>query len=226
MVWTETGSIRDRRILIVETGRHEIETGIDRWILYDPHHGKWSEEKGIFSSFCYCQGMFFSTHIRFVTRVFDVSSKKLLYEIPAPDDEKMIAPSIRERIYYTWLFRKPYIAESCREVLRVFWYYAYDILKDSAFHIYWLDFEGADEQPRWVKISDIGDQTLFLEVRNGFSMTAAPATGLRGGCIYFIDHFDGKPYVHNTVAGTVVALLKSALGLFRGYASSYLPFTM
>lgn len=203
MVCTETGPVHDRRILIVDHHSNYMKNQVGLWAIYDPHHGKWNEERGSFNNFCYYQGMLFSTHFGSETKVFHVSSKKLLYKIPPPEDEMWNVHPPRDYHGSSWLFKKSYVVESCREILRVYWYYAKEILVKSVFHIYRLNFEGVDRQPRWVKVSDIGDQILFLEVKNGFSMIAAPATGFVGGRIYFIDPCDGAPYVHDIAAGTV-----------------------
>jgi hypothetical protein len=80
---------------------------------------------------------------------------------------------------------------------------------ESKFKIHQFDFEEVDEKPYSVKMSDIGNQILSLDliklVSNsaiGFSITVAPDIGLRGGRTYFIDPADEKPCVFDIVSAT------------------------
>ncbi|KAJ4796935.1 F-box protein [Rhynchospora pubera] len=56
------------------------------------------------------------------------------------------------------------------------------------FEIHRLEFgTGTDEKkPFWVKISNIGDQILFLNLASGFSISASCFVGVRGNFIYFM----------------------------------------
>ncbi|KAJ3696473.1 hypothetical protein LUZ61_000178 [Rhynchospora tenuis] len=203
-VWTGMDPIRNRTILVLN---HDILLQIDfgGWALYNPHNNEWVEQKGFFKSSCYWQGMFFSTHAHGPTEVFDASTKQLLHTIPPPEDESLNSPDDSNDL--ARLLSESYLVLSSEMILRVLWFYDNEILEtveDSLFHIYRLvDYDRACGKPYWVRITDIGDQILFLEEMNGFSMTARPSTGFRQGCIYFIDPFDNTPYVHDLSAGTV-----------------------
>ncbi|KAJ3706241.1 hypothetical protein LUZ61_009946 [Rhynchospora tenuis] len=61
------------------------------------------------------------------------------------------------------------------------------------FHIYQLDVKAENDQWRWVKTNNIGNQTLFLDWCSSISITAIPSTGLRGNCVYYIER-DLKPF--------------------------------
>jgi hypothetical protein len=206
MVETEPGPIRDRRMIITDQG--EIGRA-DRWAIYDPQHRRWSQHEGLGIETCYCQGKFFDTLFEgSKTLVIDASSGNLLYEILPQGDETTNGRPPEEMPYYLVLF-KSYVVDSGGETLRVFWYIVPESNSHkSEFQICRLSFEGIDGQPCWVKINDIGNQILFLEVigctvaANGYLVTAAPSIGLRGGRIYFIDPSTGKPYVYNIASGT------------------------
>jgi Protein of unknown function (DUF295) len=192
MVPTGTGPIEDRNIMVVD--RNAYGSQIGQWAFYDGQDEKWSEEKGFLYKFCYWKGMLFSADLRLhTTRVVDVSSKRLLYSIQYPKEG-----------FEKTCIKRSYIVESCGEILGLCWYLngQRDIAEESVFDVYRLDFAGNHGQPRWIKISDIGDRILFLELRSGFSLTVGPSSGFQVGCIYFIEPFDGKPYVHRVGADT------------------------
>jgi Protein of unknown function (DUF295) len=133
---------------------------------------------------CCWDGKLFATEEGCCTRVFDVVTGNTLYEVPKLEDEEC-------QVLTT------YLVESCEEILRVSWYfvsYENDEVSDendevevSMFDIYKLHSEGGKHF--WVEVSDIGDQVVFLDLINGFSMKA-PA-GFKGNCIYFLLD-DGK----------------------------------
>ncbi|KAJ4820714.1 hypothetical protein LUZ62_033280 [Rhynchospora pubera] len=78
------------------------------------------------------------------------------------------------------------------------------------FEIYRLEFGTDEKRPSWVKISNIGDQILFLNLVNGFSITASCFEGFRGNFIYFLkltrNGFDNRiwhvPARYDIEAGT------------------------
>ncbi|KAJ3696474.1 hypothetical protein LUZ61_000179 [Rhynchospora tenuis] len=205
MVWTGTDPIRDRCIVVVDRNR-TLYNEIGGWFFLDPHNNEWVEQEGYFFSTCYWQGMIFSTHKGWPTKVFDAYSKELLHDIPPPENEVLKDLYVKGDLH--WNLRKSYLIVSSGVILRVSWYNDRDrnIIEESVFHIYRLDFETADDKPCWVRVADIGDQILFLEEMNGFSITARPSTGFRKGCIYFIDPEENKPYIHDVLAGTVERL--------------------
>jgi Protein of unknown function (DUF295) len=167
------------------------------WAYHHPDNNKWVLVKGIFISCCYCHGMFFSTQVGEDTKVFDVASKKLLHEIPPPESE---IATVDGQISVV-----AYIVESSEEILRVSLYidrHDYKV-EESVFHIHLLEFQGGKERPRWVKINSIGDQIIFLEEINGFSISAKPFAGFRGNCIYFIHGWSNKIHRYDIETGTM-----------------------
>lgn len=197
MVWNGTDPIRNRTIILVN---------YYGWVCYDPHRNKWAGQNRSFykgCSCCYWRGMFFSTYVSWETRVFDVSSRKLLHKILPPQDE-LIKHYTVDKGNLSWHSRKSYLVESLGIILRVSWFHEKDkkIEEASMFHINRLEFDGLDGKPCWVRVDNIGNQILFLHNMNGFSMSATPSTGFREGCIYFINPDDDKPYVHDILAGT------------------------
>ncbi|XP_078154575.1 uncharacterized protein LOC144549674 [Carex rostrata] len=65
---------------------------------------------------------------------------------------------------------------------------------DNRFVVYRLENYHDDKQPRWTKLSGIGDMMLFLDDCNAFSLMASDYEhGCRGNCIYFISHFKKNP---------------------------------
>jgi hypothetical protein len=225
VIWTEPGPVHDRRILVVDYGDYR-DTFMDHWFIYDPHLEKWNVQKGFCRHSCYCQGMFFANS--FENKVYDVSSKELLYEI-LPHEDEITNAQHGEQIIYINLFES-YIVDSSGVILKVLWYYPERFLRNkSKFQIYRLNMKGVGGKPCWDKISDLGDQILFLEVIDGnfmtvnyFSMTAAPAVGLRRGHIYFIDPFNGKPYAYDFASSTVEMIFcpfEKCTWFVLGYAS-------
>ncbi|KAJ1701823.1 hypothetical protein LUZ63_001602 [Rhynchospora breviuscula] len=66
--------------------------------------------------------------------------------------------------------------------------------RNFCFNIYQLDVEGEIDQCRWVKTNCIGNQILFLDLRNGISITPSPSTGLRGNCVYYLERSEVQKY--------------------------------
>ncbi|KAJ3686899.1 hypothetical protein LUZ61_016063 [Rhynchospora tenuis] len=149
------------------------------WAFYDPSSSKWVEKLGFFYNCCYWQGLFFSTRVDKDTEVFDVQSRELLHKIPPPKIESML----------NWFDRDGIALQVTRSYL-----------------VALVDSERAEDKSCWYRIGDISDQILFLGEMDGFSMTAKPSIGFKKGCIYFIDPYENKPYMHDVLAGTVERL--------------------
>ncbi|XP_078166469.1 putative F-box protein At2g16290 [Carex rostrata] len=82
-----------------------------------------------------------------------------------------------------------YFVESAGKILRVVKKLDLGL---AVFDIYQLDVGVENHEYRWVKTSSIGNQILFLDWRNGISITANETTKLMGNCIYYLtSHFDG-----------------------------------
>ncbi|KAJ1691540.1 hypothetical protein LUZ63_015695 [Rhynchospora breviuscula] len=204
MVWTGSDPIRNRSIVVVNRDLERTKER-DEWALYDPSSSKWVETRGYFYNRvnCHWQGMVFSTCVGSNTEVFDAHSRKLLHKIPPPKIDSLQRKSIAQPL------RKSYLVVSSGVILRVLWFYDFWVKKrieKSVFHIYRLDYGRAEDKFCWERIDDIGDEIIFLGGMNGFSMTAKPSIGLKKGCIYFIDPYKNKPYMHDVLAGTVERL--------------------
>jgi Protein of unknown function (DUF295) len=167
------------------------------WAYHHPDSNEWVSVKGIFKSCCYYDGMLFCTEEGEDTKVFDVNSKKILHEIPPPENEIALLDS---EVSVT-----AHIVESSEEILRVSWNIDWlnGRVEKSVFHLHLLDFQGEKERPRWIKINSIGDRIIFLEESNGFSISAKPFAGFRGNCIYFINRWLKKPHRYDIETGTV-----------------------
>ncbi|KAJ3691385.1 hypothetical protein LUZ61_020549 [Rhynchospora tenuis] len=200
MVWTGTAPIRDRSILVLDRIDSLRIKNICVRSFYDPHKSKWVDHFGRFDSCCYWQGLFFSTCARGPTKVFDACSKELLYTVLPPDSE--LTKNLYDGNEHDRYLEQSYLVVSSGTILRVSRFYSW-CLQRSIFQVYRLHYETADGKPCWVQINDIGDQILFFEEMNGFSMTARPSTGFRAGCIYFIDLDEEKPYMYDILAGTI-----------------------
>ncbi|XP_042519468.1 putative F-box protein At5g55150 [Macadamia integrifolia] len=84
-----------------------------------------------------------------------------------------------------------YLVECLGELLMVIRYRKFvdsNMSKTSMFNIFKLNTEGKC----WTKVKDLGDQMLFIDKSNGFSLSAPDYFGFRGNCIYFTDDFSSK----------------------------------
>ncbi|KAJ3699439.1 hypothetical protein LUZ61_003144 [Rhynchospora tenuis] len=137
--------------------------GFESWAFYDAHNSEWIAGERRFSHSCgYLGGLIFSSRGGDSTEIFDVSGLKL-YEVPPLLDELQI--------------RWPptsYLMESAGEFLRVSLY-----LKCSD-HSYFRIYKLMSDETFcfWEEISNIGDQVLFLDVADGFSMSATSFPGV------------------------------------------------
>ncbi|XP_078153123.1 putative F-box protein At3g25750 [Carex rostrata] len=188
LVWTGTNPTRNRNVIVIEQNT-KMENG--SWAFYDRDNNDWivSKEGPIYDSVCYFKGMLFSSDGGISTHVFDTSTKKKLYKIPPPEDE---IPPCLPAIY---------LVESAGEILRVSLTFEWNNFEKTIFRIYKLEFDGINCPICWVKISNIGDQMLFLDSTNGFSISSKSFPGQRGNCIYFLDPEDNIAYRYNIEDG-------------------------
>ncbi|KAJ3679855.1 hypothetical protein LUZ60_016133 [Juncus effusus] len=136
---------------------------------------------------CFYNGMYFS--LRLISKeieVFDISTQTLRYVISPPETEGPFFPP----------GASTYIVVSAGEILRVLQHYdKYLPVEKCKFDIHKLDFGSESKKPFWVKIDSIGDQMLFLDALNGFSVSASCFDGFRGNYIYFLKEIDqGNEY--------------------------------
>ncbi|KAJ1701827.1 hypothetical protein LUZ63_001606 [Rhynchospora breviuscula] len=150
--------------------------------LYQPVAREWVviEEPCSCTLCChYFNGMYyFNKENNGDTKIIDTVTRRVVHVIPPPEEENE-----DDAITYV-----TYLVQSSGDILRV-------VLRDNellevadcCFHIYRLDLgSGSGGNPRWVKISSIGDLILFLDDHNGFSLSCRDFSGFRGNSIYFI----------------------------------------
>ncbi|XP_078160882.1 putative F-box protein At4g17565 [Carex rostrata] len=119
----------------------------------------------------FCMGKYFSNDRETsITNVIDIATKKLAYQIAPPEDTN---PPLKG-----WTF----MVESGGKILRLFQHYQ---TVQCHFDIHCLYFGDGEPKPYWVKITDIGDQMLFLQGSSGLSFCASNFVGFKGNCIYF-----------------------------------------
>ncbi|XP_078172195.1 putative F-box/kelch-repeat protein At5g24040 [Carex rostrata] len=106
-----------------------------------------------------------------VTTVHDIATEKLVYQVAPPEGTDPLDEGCT------------ILVESGGKILRLFQYYEDD---QCHFDIYRLYFGDGKGKPCWVKITDIGDQILFLQHYRGLSFCASNFAGFKGNCIYFL----------------------------------------
>ncbi|XP_078170233.1 putative F-box/kelch-repeat protein At5g24040 [Carex rostrata] len=107
-----------------------------------------------------------------ITDVIDISTQKLAYQVAPPKDTNPLLKG------YTFM-----VVGSGGKILRLFQYYKGE---QCHFDIHYLYFGDGESKPSWVKITDIGDQMLFLQYYHGLSLCASNFVGFKGNCIYFL----------------------------------------
>ncbi|KAJ4807943.1 F-box protein (DUF295) [Rhynchospora pubera] len=114
---------------------------------------------------------FFIDVITGVTKVMNIRTQKLVYEVPS------IVRSHYDRQFW--------MVESGGEILHLSKTRGVN-LDDLHFDIYRLDLGSGKRRACWVKIDSIGDQVLFLDEHRGVSFCASDYEGLGENCIYFL----------------------------------------
>ncbi|XP_078173636.1 F-box protein At2g05970-like [Carex rostrata] len=76
------------------------------------------------------------------------------------------------------------LVESCGELLGISWDRRSFINQDPDCKIYRLDYE--EKFGKWVQISSIGDQILFIDGGQGFSIRARGSIELERNCIFYL----------------------------------------
>ncbi|XP_078182394.1 putative F-box protein At5g66830 [Carex rostrata] len=174
--WYNPPSFRsDNYVFLTEMQRSiGCKPGDDRWNIIGP---------GCSSQYCryHFKDLFFRVDSNNgFTKIMNISSKKELYDVPAPKYKRN----------YEEPFRGPYLVESCGEILSVSHNHSYKC-RDFKFSIHRLEFENGKGTPCWVELSSIGDRILFFEITvpygRGFWLRASDFIGFKGNCIYFIN---------------------------------------
>lgn len=174
--------------------------------FWRPGELKWTTINNGSTRSCYHQGMYLTLlPVSKVVVTYDVAAKALPdLVLPPPGEGPFCPPGALV-----------YLVVSDGQVLRVLEHDdKYLSVHGCRFDIYRLDFGSEKEQPFWVKINNIGDQMLFLNVWNGFSVSASCFEGFRGNSIYFLKEVDngasyGSTYVlcrYDIKAGTAEML--------------------
>ncbi|KAJ4821604.1 F-box SKIP23-like protein (DUF295) [Rhynchospora pubera] len=152
--------------------------------LFKPAENEWVviKEPSFLGRNAYYNGMYF-IHDHFgVTKVVDTVNRKVLHVIP-PSPES----SIKEVYNSAW--GEKYLVQSAGDILQVCLHdFELHPVTDCQFHICKLEGLSSENggKPHWVKVSSIGDQILFLDDNNGFSLSCRDFSGFRGNSIYFI----------------------------------------
>ncbi|KAJ4776711.1 F-box protein skip23 [Rhynchospora pubera] len=106
-----------------------------------------------------------------VTYVFDLTTGNLAYVLPQVEDP----------------IGNYYIVDASGHILIVFQCFgASDDSHDFWFHVYQLDFSGGSS-PHWVKVNNIGNQALFIDLDGGIALEASDFAGINANCIYYIE---------------------------------------
>jgi Protein of unknown function (DUF295) len=175
--------------------------------FWRPGRSKWTTINNGYQRSCYHEGMYL-THfpVSKVVASYDVVAKTSPEEVLPPPGEGPFSPP----------GALVYLVTSAGQVLRVLEHDdKYLSVHGCRFDIHRLDFHSEKkEKPYWVKINSIGDQILFLNVWNGFSVSASCCEGFRGNSIYFMKEVDagssyGSTYVlsrYDIEAGTAEML--------------------
>ncbi|XP_078159288.1 putative F-box protein At4g17565 [Carex rostrata] len=159
----------------IEGGDIVIIRSFNTMAFWRPKADNWVNVNGVGDSNAYYMGQYFShdDETGFMN-VIDFATKKLAYQVAPPKDTD---PFLEGSII---------IVESGGKILRLFRHYTYD--EQLHFDIYCLYFGDGEGKPSWVKITDIGDQMIFLEYSGGLSFCANNFSGFKGNCIYFVKY--------------------------------------
>ncbi|XP_078153908.1 putative F-box/kelch-repeat protein At5g24040 [Carex rostrata] len=144
--------------------------------FWRPKADDWVYVEGVgrpfFGSNVFYRGQFFSNDkVTGITNVVDIATKKLAYQVAPPDGTKEDTKGCT------------YMVESGGKILKLFQHYE---AEQCHFDLHYLYFGDGGGKPCWVKITDIGDQMLFLQNHSGLSLRASNFVGFKGNCIYFL----------------------------------------
>ncbi|KAJ4753994.1 F-box domain-containing protein [Rhynchospora pubera] len=168
--------------------------GFESWAFYDARYSEWIAAERRFSHSCaYLGGLIFSSRGGDCTEIFNVSGLKV-HEVPP----------LLEEMQIRWP-PTSYLIESDGGILRVSLYL--DCSDHSYFRIYKLMHD--ETICFWEETSNIGDQVLFLDVADGFSMSATsfPDDLIKCNSIYFLYPDNCQPYRYDIQQGSMERLL-------------------
>lgn len=173
--------VQSGECVVLSGNSADFKTGI--LALYQPVEKEWVviEECSLHCRDAYYDGMYFVNEEETgATKVINVVTQKVVHIVPPPpEDDNKCCLSPRGMTY---------LIQSRGDILRVF-LHDDELLevKDCHFHIHRLEI-GSERggKPCWVEISSIGDQMLFLDQDNGFSLSCGDFSEFRGNSIYFL----------------------------------------
>ncbi|KAJ1701829.1 hypothetical protein LUZ63_001608 [Rhynchospora breviuscula] len=181
-VWVGPDPIKSGEPVVLSGKSADFETGF--LALYQPVQREWVviEEPCLCSlGCCYFNGMLYVNEEVTETgdtKVIDTVTQKVVHVVPPPPEDDYECDAIMSVMY---------LLHSGGDILQVVLHYNDLLEADCHFHIHRLDLQsGNGGKPCWVKISSIGDQILFLDRDNGFSLSCRDFSGFRGNFIYFI----------------------------------------
>lgn len=120
------------------------------------------------SRLCYNGEFFFVDRLTGVTKVKNIATKKLVYELPPIDPA---------HYYWYWMVESEGDIFLLRKMCDPDHLY---------FDIYRLDLGSDRGSASWVEVADIGEQVLFLDEHRGSSFCAREYKGLGENCIYYL----------------------------------------
>ncbi|KAJ3691593.1 hypothetical protein LUZ61_020757 [Rhynchospora tenuis] len=183
-IWVGPDPIESREPVVFASLLADSRTRI--LALYQPVAREWVviEEPCSYPVRChYFNGMFYvDGEGNGDTKVINTVTRKVVHVVPPPPEDDYECNAIMGMTY---------LVQSGSDILRVVLHYNGRLeVPDYHFHIHRLDLQsGNGEEPRWVKISSIGDQILFLDEHNGFSLSCRDYSGLRRNSIYVIKSY-------------------------------------
>ncbi|KAJ3706245.1 hypothetical protein LUZ61_009950 [Rhynchospora tenuis] len=181
LVWVGPDPIESGEPVVLSGNSADFKTGI--LALYQPVEKKWvviEESCSFHLRDAYFNGMYYVNEDETGdTKVINTVTRKVVHVVPPPSEGENGCDGITGVTY---------LVQLGGDILRVVLHDNELIeVADCHFHIHRLDLRsGSGGNPRWVKISSIGDQILFLDEDNGFSLSCRNFSGFRGNSIYFI----------------------------------------
>jgi hypothetical protein len=160
--------------IVVISGYVDIEW-TSMMAFWRPKAEDWVIVEGVDDSAnAFYMGQYFSNDAETdITNVIDIATKKLAYQVAPPEGTNPLLKGCTIMV----------MVESGGKILRLFQHYE---TGQYHFDIYCLYFGDGERKPCWVKITDIGDQMLFLQYDCGLSFCASNFAGFKGNCIYFL----------------------------------------
>ncbi|XP_078154659.1 putative F-box protein At4g22060 [Carex rostrata] len=159
--------------IVVISGQSGWNTRCNMMGFWRPKAGDWVNAEGVgCSANAYYMGQYIRNDRQTrITNVIDIATKKMAYQVAPLEGTNHL------------LVSPPIMVESGGKILRLFQHYEGE---QCHFDIYSLYFGDGKGKPCWVKITDIGDQILFLRFNRGLSFRASNFAGFKRNCIYFV----------------------------------------